>query len=311
MSIAAPEIGDALRYLKAAWPRNGSRLDEYRALQQFIGKLGDPAATFRKADGVVTAFVVGALLGDPRFSSVILALEPLGFMDTVPDDEGLKDAVFAVKGAFDAMTTTGGPFVPQSDDAQTASDQRTARIQELRELTEARVEYERLVGHLSERLSHYAQAIWSQWTDVQIAAALGARGIPQWAVESRFAAFIGGRAALRVTDLDWLREIAGVDWHDAFAKVQRKQTEPELITLPTPGMVVEPARGECNACDAFVNKHRDLDLEARTAEVDLAKARASQAQREADRFARRLDMGELGDPTPLEGADVGVRVTPP
>lgn len=280
------------------------------------------SATYGAVIGGVIGAGVGAVIGGAAVTAIIAlvsSLEPLGLADTVPDDEGLKASILALKARFDTLVALGplagdqAPTVGGNGEAGTVDERIQRALAELRELAEAQVEYDRLVCHLNENLVFYAQAIWSQWPDYRVAAEAEAQGVPRGVVENHFSGFVGDRGALRVIDLEWVKNEGKVDWEkeiDAVVGNLQGETPPELITLPTQGMVVEPAIGGCSACEDFIDEHRKLDLENRRAEVDANKAKARQQELEAERFEKRLAAGKLEDPTPYERSDVSVEVKP-
>lgn len=262
---------------------------------------------------------IGAVLGAGAVAGVlgfVASIELLGIADTIPDDEGLGDKVSSLWAQYNALRSTA-PITGQmslqpgtgADGGGAASAAYERALGELRELAEAKVEFDRLVCHIRDHFAFYLQALWAGWTGDQIAAVLEQLGVPPGVVENRFSGFVGIRAAVKVTDLDWVKDEGGLDWQAMVDKAVRDSAgaaESELITLPTQGMVVEPALGQCCACEDFVQEHRKLDLDYRAAEVRLAQAKADQAEQEVARFKKRVDAGELGDPTPFEGASVTV-----
>jgi|GEM_PF-1920252 len=272
------------------------------------------------AIGGVAGAGIGAAIGAAAVAAVlgfVASLEGLGLADTIPDDEGLNDKVSDLWAQYNALRSTAaitGQMTLQPSDgtgggAAAASAAYERALGELRELAEAKVEFDRLVCHINDHLAFYLQALWAGWTGDQIAAVLEQLGVPPGVVENRFSGFVGIRAAVKVTDLDWVKDEGGLDWQAMVDKAVRDSAgaaESELITLPTQGMVVEPALGQCCACEDFVQEHRKLDLDYRAAEVRLAQAKADQAEQEVARFKKRVDAGELGDPTPFEGASVTV-----
>jgi hypothetical protein len=68
---------------------------------------------------------------------------------------------------------------------------------------------------------------------------------------------------------------------------------PTTVSLPTPGIAVEPRLGSCNACEDFIEESRAVDLRQR-------KAAALQVELEAKRQELRLGLDEpnLDDPSP-------------
>lgn len=75
---------------------------------------------------------------------------------------------------------------------------------------------------------------------------------------------------------------------------------PRTVTLPGPGVSMEPRLGACDACEDFIRDHRALDLTHRRAEVAAARQRARQERSETRRYQLRLDQQPpvLDDPDP-------------
>jgi hypothetical protein len=272
------------------------------------------------AVGATLGGMGGAALGAGAVAStlgLLALLEAMGIADTVPDDVGLKEAMLRLRALVDSTSAmapvTGLPGTGNgagSDDAVAIEHQREQALR----LVEAQVEYERLACHLRQHLISYMQGLWAALPDHEILAEVRRQGIPEEAVSPRFAGFHGRFGALPVVDVDWVESEGGLDWEKTAADLARRaerQGHTDTITLATPGMVVEPSLGRCDACEPFIEAHRALDLEHRRAEVDVQKARARQEALEADRFQERIDKEQLGDPTPFEGAAVKVTVQPP
>ena len=64
-------------------------------------------------------------------------------------------------------------------------------------------------------------------------------------------------------------------------------------SLPTPGITLEPRLGSCGACEDFIDESRSIELKQR-------RAVARQAEAEATRLERRLELAtpNLDDPSP-------------
>jgi len=269
--------------------------------------------------GGILGGVAGAGVGAGAVASVLgilSVLEAAGLADTVPDDEGLREAALQVKALLDSQTAmapaVGMPgSLAGGSEAGTGSTATEMWREQMQTLSDAEIEYQRLACHLKKNLVSYMQGIWGQWPDYQVMAEAARYGVPESVIASRFARFHGALGAIPVVDLDWVKEEGGVDWRDMASKLaerEQKKALTEEMTLSTPGMTVEPALGACEACEPFIRDHRAMDLENRRAEVDAQKARARQESLEADRFQERLDDNQLDDPTPFEGADVSVDV---
>jgi hypothetical protein len=63
---------------------------------------------------------------------------------------------------------------------------------------------------------------------------------------------------------------------------------------------MESRLGQCDGCEEFVMKHRELDLEQKNAEVRVAQERAKQEELETERYQKRLQKKppQLDDPDP-------------
>lgn len=270
------------------------------------------------AIGATAGGLAGASVGAGAVSAalaVLAVLEAAGLADTVPDDEGLKDAAVRLKALLDSRTALAPTVgLPGSASGEEAAAEAERWREQMQVLADAQTEYDRLSCHLDSNLVSYMQGLWMQWPDYQILAEARRHGVPDGAVAPRFAGFHGRFGALPVADLDWVKTEGDLDWESTakmLADKARQQIRREEITLATPGMTVEPSLGKCDACEPFIEEHRALDLDFRRAEVDLQKARALQEAAEADRFQKRIAKDELDDPTPFEGASVNVEIDNP
>ena len=64
--------------------------------------------------------------------------------------------------------------------------------------------------------------------------------------------------------------------------------QPFPVTLQTPGVMTEPRLGQCDACEEFIMKHRELDVQRMTHEIVAAQQRAEMEKFEAQRYQMRL-----------------------
>ncbi|NCC30490.1 MAG: hypothetical protein EOM24_00530 [Chloroflexia bacterium] len=301
------------------------------AVATFINQVGDIQAAFGKIDMVITAMGVGGIVAVTALAGVggagmiiptgiaaalttVLAVfaDDNDMLDIIPDDEGLKNTMMSLYGHYLSMAQFVGEVAVLG--ANATLEERAQyeqmlreRRQEQRHYAQLRVEYERLVCHIRKNLAFYAQVIWSQMHPADIERLLEKFDVPLFAVEHRWSGFVGNRAALRITDP---AAILGDNYNWTAAKKQlgiekilKDTRDPLCLTMPTPGMTVEPALGTCDGCEEFVRTHRALDLDVRRAEVEQAQAEAEQATLEAERFKKRLAKDLLGDPTPYEGAN--------
>lgn len=206
------------------------------------------------------------------------------------DDAGLSGAVEAAaelaRSATEPATDDSGPSVET--------------------VAEAQVELERLRCHLEENWLHYSQAVWQRENHGQRLMRLHQEHGPIAAtIENELLGFYADRSGypLRhldaVTDVD-LSEVLG----EAEEEIRSAEQPPVLISMPTPGIVLEASLGACNACEDFIRSSRTLDL--RTQE-----AQAQQAEAEADRRAARLAAGDLSAPDHPEAGRLVVEVRSP
>lgn len=70
----------------------------------------------------------------------------------------------------------------------------------------------------------------------------------------------------------------------------------QRVTLPTSGIHVESRLGECCACEDYIDDLRDLDLQARRADIALKRASLAQQEAETERRRARMQAGDYDDP---------------
>lgn len=191
------------------------------------------------------------------------------------DDGGVRDAVFSAKNALLALPAVDfDEFseVPAAEEAVAVSD------------------FDRLVCHLERNWLHYNQAIWAAESFEQRYERFFQQEWVVSLVENRIIGFYGNRVAFPLRDS---AAVFAVDLDDLMAKIRdaAQDSEPVLISQPTPGQVLEAVVGECNACENYVRESRTIDL-------SLSRARARLAEAEADRVAGRVQAGDLTDPSP-------------
>lgn len=199
------------------------------------------------------------------------------------DDAGLRAGVIA---AFDFLKRA--PLVGETPvQAGQAVDPGLAAAQ---------VEFERLQCHLNEHWLHYAQAVWMREDADNRLLRLQFYGPIVSFIENELLGFYGNLGAFP------LRDAAIVDEMDLDALLHQLQEdidqaipEPVLITMPTPGVLMEAVTGECDACEDYIHDGRTIDLR-------IQAARASQEEAEADRRQQRVAQNDLSDPAPSPGA---------
>jgi hypothetical protein len=231
-------------------------------------------------------------------ATIFAAVQDKQGVDLAPDDRGLKAAIQGLYGLNGTLNNAIGlPVAPQADaspDAIGAYQRQLDQMkQDQRDLAEAQVEFDRLKCHLDENIAYYGQLTFQSKTEAAlrdfIASFVDAPGV----VEPRVAGFMDSRAAFRVLDMSWLA-LSGFDYYAAMKNLTTARNAsapipPATITMPTPGVTIEPRLGDCEACDSFIEAHRTKDLALKDEEVN-------QAQIETDRRRKRVAASLLDDP---------------
>lgn len=220
-----------------------------------------------------------------RVDSLNLTKDLLSF-----DDAGLRAAVGAASGLVATLppTTPAEPALPNEA------------------LAEARVEFERLQCHLEENWLHYSQAVWLREDHGQRLIRLQSYGAIATVIENELLGFYGDRAASPLKDVSMVTEVnLGDVIGEAEKEIRDAKDEPFLISMPTPGLVLEAIVGDCNACEDFIEQSRLLDLRQQ-------EAKARQEEAEADRRAQRLAAvpPDLSDPTTRPASEIRVVLEP-
>ena len=320
--LAAPQLVAGLLLLREgmesleAVPADKRAQAERDLVEEFLATVPDPNREFQKIDlGLLVAFggaaaaapvVGGAVAGQVgllaaqslgTLAVIATALEAAGIADTIPDDGGLRALVarlMARAAASAAVKDSAGVDVP--DEA------RIAKLEaQIDELALAEVEYERLRCHLRQNVNRYGAVIWTQYSSAQIGGLIAPYSLPPHLLELDFAGFVEDKGVLRVVDPDLLPAV-GFNWGATRAGLTLgdDDLEGDVVTLPTSGIVVEPAIGECSACDEGGAETRELERQELQQKVRRAKAEARYQELECERLEARIAAKEYGDPTPRE-----------
>jgi hypothetical protein len=229
-----------------------------------------------------------------------------------PDDNGLAGSLTnarAALAAYRAATITPQP-TPSGTGTGTSSNGSVQKQDEYsaKDLAEASVAEEQLLSHVRENESYYRNQIWRHLDAEDQARLLSLLGNLDAIVGKQVLGFVGDKAAMPVL----IDQIAALlDWFNANVTNGEFGPDPpaQLLILPTPALTMEARLGLCDACEDFIMKHRDLDLQLKTAEVAAAQAHADQEASEAQRYKQRLagTPPDLDTPTCCDG-QVTVRV---
>ena len=121
---------------------------------------------------------------------------------------------------------------------------------------------------------------------------LNALGVQNF-VENRLLGFLGSRAVfpLRIENLeDEARTYLQNKLTDKLSDLLKdlKPVVTEDVSLPTSGLHMEPALGQCEALEPYMKDRRDIDLQVRRAAADRADAETQQQVKEVERLQKRL-----------------------
>ncbi|GAA4374883.1 hypothetical protein GCM10023152_18130 [Agromyces bauzanensis] len=171
---------------------------------------------------------------------------------------------------------------------------------------ESVVEYERLRCHMDAHWLHYAQAVWAREDPDQRLLRLQQYGPAASQIENELIGFHGDRGAFplrepfTIEEIDLANLIEEID-ADRKKLEDESKVQPILISMPTPGTLLEAVTGECDACETYIDESRAID-------VRLQGARAAIEEVEADRRRQRVADHDLSDPSPPSNATLVVEV---
>ena len=233
-----------------------------------------------------------AALGLP--SALIDGLTAWGFLDLVPDDAGLCDTLTAVEKRLDEIWSlpsdqnTGGSAAGFSDV----------------DVATAHANFEQLRCHIDDNWLHYAKAMWLDEDPDARFLRLQAYGAVAGALGNEVLGFLGHKEAFAIADP---AVITAVDFPTLIGQVQQdlaaEQPAAWLVSLPTPGSVLESIVGECDACEDFIQQSRVIDLRMQDAKT---KQEETEAQRRAMRLAATPP--DLSSPTPISAGSVTIAI---
>ncbi len=244
----------------------------------------------------VNATVANALdaIGIPgKLVDALLQFNIFSWVDFAADDAGLYNDV---KAAGDALDAAWG-LPPETTPGPVAEGFTTM------EVAEARVVFEQLACHIEDNWVHYLQAVLQHEHPDQRFLRLQRHGAVAAVLDNDLLGFLGHKSAYPINDLKPLSKAITIDLEEMLKDVSIPAGDPQLVSVPTQGTVLEAMVGQCDACEEFIHISRDLDL--RTQE-----AKARQEEAEADRRQARLDAEppDLSDPRATSAGTVTVNV---
>jgi len=216
----------------------------------------------------------------------------LSFVDFSADDAGMYNNVKAAAAKLDEAWTAAGETAAMKEGFSTM------------EIAEAEAVFGQLACHIEDNWLHYMQAIWLRQNADQRFLKLQAYGRIAAILDNDILGFVAHKAAYPVSDPGAVKA-----WVDIEAETKNLPTgpgEPQLITLPTQGTILEAVVGKCDACEDFIQKSRILDL--RTQE-----AKAREEETEARRRELRVDAQppDLSDPLCCTKGSVSISINEP
>jgi hypothetical protein len=110
-------------------------------------------------------------------------------------------------------------------------------------------------------------------------------------IENELLGFHADKAAYPLRQTSGLQDELDLEKVLAEARqlISDKPPSPTLVSLPTPGMVMEAITGRCDACEEYIQDSRLIDLRSQ-------EAKAVQEEAEAERRRKRVDQNVLSDP---------------
>jgi len=227
-----------------------------------------------------------------------------------PRDAGLAGSVSRFSTAYDAYQSAKTLAASSADAvAKVVEKRRSEREAEFRALfppsriLDAKERFDALQKHLINYSDYYLFVIWRErsqnnpanWPQ-DIIASMGS--ISPFAI-----ALINGKLAF---PLDESRNPTAAQWRERFIKDNKEllaATDSDEVTLPTPGLHIEPKLSECSACEEFIEDSRQLEVRTR-------RAKARQEESEARRMEDRVTAKNYEPPQPL-AAPVIIKMEPP
>jgi hypothetical protein len=218
-------------------------------------------------------------------------IPPSGFLWV--DDAGLVGALRNFQSAL-AQLSQARAMQQADESAEKATRGGNKLSYSVKEVAEALEQLDALLTHLNEYQSYYRGALLRLMPlDDQLLTLISRFSN---LIERRVLGEVNGKLALPIrADLEpRVRTL--------FAELVGENSQLDDlkgsfdITLPTPGLHIEPRLGDCNACEEYIEELRRIDLHNRRADVALKEERLAQEKLETARYDARLQDKDLSDP---------------
>jgi hypothetical protein len=273
----------------------------------------DPAKLIEQRDHFRNTFVQQDMeqLFGPTLSNIFLSwIDSTANLDHL-NDNGLYVAVDRFRQAYDgqvaaiaAMAADVEALADAAAKAAAAVNALVGDVYSLQELAEAEEREAALLAHLNQHLGYYRFVLWralDPGTRAKYLATLGQLGAM---ILPEAIGYLGDSLAFPLLlptgspQEQWFNDLIANNPGLTSLNVSR------VVTLPTPGVTLDTRLGACAGCEPFLTTQRELELEAKRAEIATAEAVAAKERSEADRYAARLNQSpaDLSDPDPQTSA---------
>jgi hypothetical protein len=241
---------------------------------------------------VVDASIANGLdaLGLPK--GLVSALLQWGLLNTVDyaaDDAGLYNAVSAASSKMETVLE-----IPPATEPGIVQDGLSTM-----EVAQAHVDFGQLGCHIEDNWVHYLQAIWLRENSDQRFLRIQDYGMISAILDNNVLGFLGHKAAYPITNLGVVKP--WVDFEEIKNSISIPPGEPQLVTLPTQGTVLEAIVGECDGCEDYIHESRAIDLRVQD-------AKAKQEESEANRYQKRVEDADYSDPKVLSAGKVIISI---
>jgi len=204
------------------------------------------------------------------------------------DDNGLIYLLTQFVTLYDASKKSGQDAGAAAEERTQANNDSILGAFSLREVTEALEREDALLSHLNLHASYYRAMLWNVLPPMEQQQYLRAL-LPLGIVEPHLAGFLGDKLAFPIR-LDASPEAQAlidqlIVQNAAVAGLGRVET----VRLPTAAVTIESRLGECDGCEEYIRKQRDLELKARKLQNELAEKEVARYQARLDENPKVLD----------------------
>jgi hypothetical protein len=313
----------ALRYA----PMHVKSQDElpHAMLSDFVNYLGD----FPSVNAYGPALILVASTADDAgfkaaWTQVLIDLHAMNLLaesETIRDDKNLIDgplasmlhlneALTVVKDVNHVLGATLAPYGGDSGELDASDLRRPKPIsahaplpstfygQEIATLAEAHGLESRLISHVNAYGVFYGNVVWQDLDPEVRLKLIRLRGDSiNSHVRNEILGFVDGRPAMPYR-IESDEEASNWFKLNVLTQDEEDGVKAKRVSVPTKSVSLQTRLGNCDTAEAFIMDHRTLDVEMRSAEVDLARFNAKRVEQEVRRHRMRLDLNkpDLSDP---------------